>query len=93
MIPYAGIVYDLSESHSVYASYTDIFTPQSYFDRDNKVLAPVTGQSYETGLKSEYFGGALNTSFALFLIKQDNYAEYDGMRADGQDAYKAVRGI
>ena len=34
MIPYAGIVYDLSENHSVYASYTDIFTPQSYFKRN-----------------------------------------------------------
>ena len=92
MIPYAGIVYDLSENHSVYASYTDIFTPQSYFDRDDKVLAPMTGQSYEAGFKSEYFGGALNTSFALFMIKQDNYAEYDGMRANGEDAYKAVSG-
>ena len=92
MIPYAGIVYDLNENHSVYASYTDIFTPQSYFDRDDKVLAPMTGQSYETGVKSEYFGGALNTSFALFLIKQDNYAQYDGVRSNGEEAYKAISG-
>ncbi|WP_019409733.1 TonB-dependent siderophore receptor [Pseudomonas psychrophila] len=92
LIPYAGIVYDLSENHSVYASYTDIFTPQSYFDRDDKVLAPMTGKSYEAGFKSEYFGGALNTSFAVFLIKQDNYAEYDGERDNGQDAYKAIDG-
>ena len=92
LIPYAGIIYDLSENHSVYASYTDIFTPQSYFDRDDKVLAPMTGKSYEAGFKSEYFGGALNTSFAVFLIKQDNYAEYDGERDNGQDAYKAIDG-
>lgn len=92
LIPYAGIVYDLSENHSVYASYTDIFTPQSYFDRNDKILAPMTGKSYEAGFKSEYFGGALNTSFAVFLIKQDNYAEYDGERDNGQDAYKAIDG-
>jgi len=92
VIPYAGIVYDLTENHSVYASYTDIFTPQSYFDREDRLLAPMTGQSYEAGLKSEYFGGALNTSLAVFLIKQDNYAEYDGMRDNGQDAYKAISG-
>lgn len=35
----------LERNHSVYASYTDIFTPQSYFDRDDKVLPPMTGQS------------------------------------------------
>ena len=92
LIPYAGIVYDLNENHSVYASYTDIFTPQSYFDRNDKALAPMTGKSYEAGFKSEYFGGALNTSFAVFLIKQDNYAEYDGERDNGQDAYKAIDG-
>ena len=91
-IPYAGIVYDLSANHSVYASYTEIFTPQSYFDRNDKVLAPMTGKSYEAGLKSEYFDGALNTSFALFMIKQDNYAEYDGVRDNGEDAYKAIDG-
>ena len=91
-IPYAGIVYDLSANHSVYASYTEIFTPQSYFDRNDKVLAPMTGKSYEAGLKSEYFDGALNTSFAVFLIKQNNYAEYDGVRDNGEDAYKAIDG-
>ncbi|MCU1729726.1 TonB-dependent receptor [Pseudomonas sp. 7P_10.2_Bac1] len=91
-IPYAGIVYDLSEQHSVYASYTEIFTPQSYFDRNDKVLAPMTGKSYEAGFKSEYFEGALNTSFAVFLIKQNNYAEYDGERDNGEEAYKAIDG-
>ena len=61
------------------------------------VLVPWLGvgvarQQLPAGLKSEYFGGALNTSFALFMIKQDNYAEYDGVRDDGQDAYKAISG-
>lgn len=92
VVPYAGVVYDLDDTHSLYASYTDIFTPQSLFDKNDKALEPLTGESYEAGLKSEYFDGALNTSVAVFVIKQDNLGVDDGVRADGQSAYKAVSG-
>ena len=92
LVPYAGIVHDLDEIHSVYVSYTDIFTPQSLFDRNDKALDPLTGQSYEAGLKSEYFDGALNTSVAVFTIKQDNLGVDDGVRTGGQSAYKAASG-
>ncbi|WP_242551513.1 TonB-dependent siderophore receptor [Pseudomonas sp. Marseille-Q1929] len=92
LVPYAGIVYDLNDIHSLYVSYTDIFTPQSLFDKNDKALEPLTGQSYEAGLKSEFFDGALNTSFAVFTIKQDNLGVDDGVRTGGLTAYKAVSG-
>lgn len=69
---YAGVLYDLDEHHTAYVSYTDIFQPQTYIDSANKLLEPVEGENYEIGIKGEYFGGALNTSVALFQIIQRN---------------------
>lgn len=94
--PYAGIVYDLNDQHSVYASYTSIFKPQSARDREGNVLDPRTGDNYEIGLKSEYFGGRLNSAVALYQIRQDNLAEVDqGQFVPGtvnEPAYRAVSG-
>lgn len=71
---YAGLIYDLNDQHSLYASYTDIFKPQNYLDASNNLLDPVIGQNYEIGIKGEYFGGALNASAALFRMDQKNRA-------------------
>lgn len=72
--PYAGIIYDLNDTYSVYASYTDIFKPQSQQDVGGSVLDPMTGKSYELGLKGEFFEGALNSSIAVFETIQENRA-------------------
>ncbi|KUM44290.1 TonB-dependent siderophore receptor [Pseudomonas sp. EpS/L25] len=72
--PYAGIIYDLNDTYSVYASYTDIFKPQSQQSTGNSVLAPMTGKSYEIGLKGAYFDGTLNASMALFETIQEGRA-------------------
>jgi len=71
---YAGLIYDLDGQHSVYASYTDIFKPQTARGVDGKVLEPIVGENYELGIKGEYFDGALNASAALFQINQTNRA-------------------
>ncbi|WP_426149907.1 TonB-dependent siderophore receptor [Pseudomonas sp. DC3000-4b1] len=72
--PYAGVIYDLDDTYSVYASYTEIFKPQTEADVGNSPLEPMTGESYELGLKGEYFEGALNASMALFDMTQQNRA-------------------
>lgn len=77
VVPYAGVVYDLDDTYSAYASYTSIFNPQSYLDRNQKALEPDSGDNYEIGLKGEYFGGRLNASVAYFEVHQDNRAEAD----------------
>ncbi|WP_017525621.1 TonB-dependent siderophore receptor [Pusillimonas noertemannii] len=71
---YAGLVYDLNDQHSLYASYTDVFKPQNYRDANNKLLEPVVGRNYEIGIKGEYFDGALNASAAVFRMDQKNRA-------------------
>lgn len=71
---YAGVIYELDANHSVYASYTDIFMPQSEVANDNSVIKPIVGKNYEIGIKGEYFNGALNASAAIFQIDQENRA-------------------
>jgi outer membrane receptor for ferric coprogen and ferric-rhodotorulic acid len=71
---YAGLIYRLDDTYSLYTSYTDIFNPQNYKDISGKLLAPVVGKNYEAGIKGEYFNGALNATLAVFRIDQENLA-------------------
>ena len=93
--PYAGIVYDVSEDYSVYASYTDIFQPNTARDRNNQVLDPKRGKNMELGIKGEHFGGTLNTSFAVFRTQEDNVGVDDlgaGPLPDGSTPQRAEKG-
>ena len=95
--PYMGVVYDINENHSVYTSYTSIFNPQDKQDVSGKYLDPIEGKSFETGIKGEYFEGALNASLSLFRIEQDGVAQKDGSNKVStnptKDAYKAAEGV
>ncbi|WP_025859230.1 TonB-dependent siderophore receptor [Pseudomonas sp. CHM02] len=78
VIPYVGVVYDLNDNFSAYASYTEIFMPQQLRpDRNNKMVEPDEGKNYEVGLKGEFYDGRLNTSLAYFEIHETNRAEED----------------
>jgi outer membrane receptor for ferric coprogen and ferric-rhodotorulic acid len=97
LTPYAGVVYDLTDNLSAYASYTEIFLPQSVRDRNGQQLDPIVGENKEIGLKGEYFGGRLNASAAIFEIKQDNLGKNTGELIDpnnpvGGFAYEASDG-
>ncbi|MET3496589.1 TonB-dependent siderophore receptor [Variovorax boronicumulans] len=94
--PYAGLVYDLNDTYSLYASYTDIFQPQDYRDASGAYLDPITGKSYEVGVKGEHLNGKVNTSFAVFRAQQENVAQRDGTRlvANSTDsAYYGAKGV
>lgn len=73
--PYAGLVYDINDTYSTYASYTEIFQPQTARDRNDRYLDPVDGKSYEVGVKGAWFDNRLNASLAVFRIEQDNVAQ------------------
>ena len=91
--PYAGVVYDLNDTYSVYTSYTSIYQPQSNKDANGATLDPVEGDSYEAGLKAAYFDGRLNASLAFFRIEQDNVAESIGSNPlTNEGIYKATSG-
>lgn len=73
--PYFGFVYDINKNYSLYSSYTSIFKPQNKKAENAIYLDPSEGNSYELGLKSEYFDGQLNAALSVFRIEQDNFAE------------------
>lgn len=94
--PYAGLVADLTANISLYASYTDIYNPQTEVDVNNVRLDPAKGTSIEAGVKSEWLGGRLYATAAIFRGKQKNLAEFagtfgeDGAGAANDSYYRGV---
>ncbi len=85
--PYAGVVWDIAPNISAYASYTDIFNPQSEVDVTHATLAAAHGKAYEAGLKSDWFDHRLYLTAAVFKSEQSNLAEYAGSFPDGKSYY------
>lgn len=77
LTPYAGLVYDFTPQWSAYASYTDIFKPQDRRDKNNNLLDPEVGKSYELGVKGELLDKRLNVAAAIFRSKKDKMTEVD----------------
>lgn len=86
-LPYAGLVYDLNENWSTYASYTKTFSPQEESNFIGQRLVPTEGDSKEIGVKSSWFEERLNTSFAVFSARHDNLAEYGGFNINTGRSY------
>lgn len=94
--PYAGLVWDFAANYSAYVSYTDVFSPQGNVrDANDTLLDPVTGKSYEAGIKGEWADGALNAALAVFRNEQNNVAESTGEvhPVTGFNIYRAVDGV
>jgi iron complex outermembrane receptor protein/outer membrane receptor for ferric coprogen and ferric-rhodotorulic acid len=75
--PYAGLVYALNNQWSTYASYSDVFEPQSAPVLGGGTVKPITGTNYEFGVKGELAEGRVNTSFAVFRYDHKNRAVRD----------------
>ncbi|RLM06065.1 ferric-rhodotorulic acid/ferric-coprogen receptor FhuE [Gibbsiella quercinecans] len=85
--PYAGLVYDINDTYSAYASYTSIFKPQTYRNAQGAYLAPVTGKSYETGIKGDWMDSRVTASLAVFRIEQDHLGATDYALVPGSTDY------
>lgn len=81
--PYAGLVFDLNDRYSLYASYTDIFQPQNLKDVSSNLLDPIVGESSEVGIKGEFFDRRVNAALAVFYIKQDKLGQPAGVFQPG----------
>ncbi|NIY46950.1 ferric-rhodotorulic acid/ferric-coprogen receptor FhuE [Cedecea colo] len=89
--PYAGIIFDINDTWSTYASYTSVFKPQTERDTEKKYLSPITGNNYEAGLKGDWMNGRLTASMAIFRIEQDNLAQATGEVIPGTSGEAAYR--
>lgn len=70
--PSAGVIVDVGDHASLYASYADIFVPQTAKKADGSVLEPRVGEQYEVGAKGEFFDRKLLATLAIFQIKDTN---------------------
>jgi outer membrane receptor for ferric coprogen and ferric-rhodotorulic acid len=75
--PYGGLVYDLTKEWSAYSSYTSIFKTQFEFDKYGAPLPPITGASYESGIKAELLNNKLKLSVAYFSSERYNVGVQD----------------
>ncbi|MEN5160963.1 TonB-dependent siderophore receptor [Achromobacter spanius] len=76
-IPYAGIVYSLTDNWSAYGSYTTVFEPQTERTVSGSLLKPIEGNNYEIGVKGELADGRVNALLALFRYDHKNRAVND----------------
>jgi iron complex outermembrane receptor protein len=74
-----GLIYQISQPVSVYASYAESFKPQTVakYDKNGNQLEPEQGEQYEVGLKVSAFDERINFSAAYFDITKQNVAEND----------------
>ena len=79
--PNFGAVWDITPAHTVYAGYNKGFSPyggRSYMSIDavnaaaNSNTSPEYAKQYETGIKSSWLGGKLDTTLALYQIERYN---------------------
>lgn len=80
--PYIASIIDITDTTSIYASYSSIFVPQDAVTVDNQVIDPRKGKQFETGVKTELFDGAAIASFAVFQIEDRNRAVTDPVDPD-----------
>ncbi|NDW01839.1 TonB-dependent siderophore receptor [Yangia sp. PrR002] len=69
--PFAGLTYDVTPNTTLYASYSEIFIPQSEVDKSGDLLDPIEGRQVELGVKARLAYG-LDVSAALFDLREVN---------------------
>lgn len=75
--PYVATVIDLSANLSLYASYADIFVPQTAIQWGGGVVEPRVGWQGEVGVKGSFFNDQLNASLGFYRIRDENRAIQD----------------
>lgn len=90
-VPYAGITYEVLKGTMLYASYSEVFNPQTWVDKDLAPLGAVRGESKEFGVKQEIFDGSAVLTLAYFESAQENFGEWVTRdTASGLNIYRGV---
>lgn len=89
---YGGLVYELTPYLNAYASYTEVFKPQTDTDTDGQILKPREGEQWEAGLKG-HWGDAMSARLSAFSMTDENAAVptiYDTTEALGERTVEGV---
>ena len=87
--PYGGAVLEANKDVSLYASYAEIFKPQSNLDTSGNMLPPRVGGAWEAGIKGSFLDQRLNVQLAAYHMIDENRAmQIDG--CTGDNCYEAA---
>jgi iron complex outermembrane recepter protein len=75
--PRLGLVYQPSDVHALYASYSRSFLQNVGSTFDDSTFEPERGSQYEVGWKSDWIEGRLSTTLALYEITRSNVLTED----------------
>ncbi|KOP39046.1 TonB-dependent siderophore receptor [Flavobacterium sp. WLB] len=81
--PKAGLVVQPTKDLSLFASYSNSFTPNTGTTVDAKPLDPSIIDQYEVGVKKDFFRGLLTTNVTLYQITNNNLAQTAQYLSDG----------
>lgn len=81
--PKAGLVIQPTTDLSLFASYSNSFTPNTGTTVDSKPLDPSIIDQYEVGVKKDFFKGLLTTNVTLYQITNNNLAQTAQYLSDG----------
>jgi iron complex outermembrane receptor protein len=81
--PKAGLVIQPTKDLSLFASYSNSFTPNTGTTVDLKALDPSIIDQYEAGIKKDFWQGALSTNVTVYQISNNNLAQTAQFLADG----------
>lgn len=90
-VPYAGITYEVLPGTMLYASYSEVFNPQTWVDANLLPLGAVRGESTEVGVKQELFSGSAVLTLAYFESAQENFGEW--VTRDTTSGLNIYRGV
>jgi len=81
--PKAGLVVQPTKDLSLFASYSNSFSPNTGTTVDSKTLDPSIIDQYEVGVKKDFFRGLLTTNVTVYQIKNNNLAQTAQYLSDG----------
>ena len=81
--PKAGLVIQPTTDLSLFASYSNSFTPNTGTTVDLKPLEPSIIDQYEIGIKKDFWKGLLSTNVTAYQISNNNLAQTAQFLADG----------
>lgn len=81
--PKGGLVVQPTKDLSLFASYSNSFTPNTGTTVDLKTLDPSIIDQYEVGVKKDFWKGLLSTNVTVYQISNNNLAQTAQFLADG----------
>jgi len=81
--PKIGLVYQPMKDMSLFASYSNSFTPNTGTTVDLQPIEPSIIDQYEVGIKKDFWKGVLSTNVTVYQITNSNLAQTAEFKADG----------